>query len=129
MRPDDSADRSTSSRIAALLTLVLLSASVLGLATTVLDPVVAVGAVAVLVGFALFRRWRWAVPSPRSPPDDGPSERTREDDASSVWNAIPTWQYDGRHVEAGGMTRGEQEQAVREIHQRADELTEEPRRQ
>jgi hypothetical protein len=43
-----------------------------------------------------------------------------ESDGDSVWNAIPGWQYDGRHVESGGLTRGEQEQALQEIQQRAE---------
>ncbi|MEA1932005.1 MAG: hypothetical protein U9O06_10730 [Euryarchaeota archaeon] len=45
-------------------------------------------------------------------------------DSESVWNAIPSWQYDGRHAESGGLARGEQEQALQEIHddaQRRDE--------
>ena len=39
----------------------------------------------------------------------------------SSWNAIPSWQYDGRHAESGGLTRGEQEQALEEIHDDAAE--------
>jgi len=39
----------------------------------------------------------------------------------SSWNAIPDWQYDGRHVESGGLTRGEQEQALEEINEDAAE--------
>jgi len=39
----------------------------------------------------------------------------------SVWNAIPRRQYDGRHVESGGLARGEQEQALEEIQQDAAE--------
>jgi len=38
----------------------------------------------------------------------------------SVWNAIPRRQYDGRHVESGGLARGEQEAAIEEIQQDAD---------
>ncbi|MFO7833100.1 MAG: hypothetical protein R6V31_03355 [Halohasta sp.] len=41
------------------------------------------------------------------------------DGTESSWNAIPNWQYDGRHVESGGLTRGEQEQALEEIHDEA----------
>lgn len=40
----------------------------------------------------------------------------------TVWNAIPPWQYDGRHVESGGTTREEQERAVGEIRSDADAL-------
>src|SRR6056297_248856 len=35
--------------------------------------------------------------------------------SESVWNAIPSWQYDGRHAESGGLARGEHEQALQEI--------------
>ena len=44
------------------------------------------------------------------------SDRGDSTDSESVWNAIPNWQYDGRHAESGGLTRGEQEQALQEIH-------------
>ncbi|PSQ16640.1 hypothetical protein BRD00_10285 [Halobacteriales archaeon QS_8_69_26] len=30
----------------------------------------------------------------------------------SAWEAIPGWQYGGRFVEAGGLTRSEQEEAL-----------------
>lgn len=43
-------------------------------------------------------------------------------DRSAVWNAIPAWQYDGRHVESGGTTREEQERAVETIKREADAL-------
>lgn len=43
-------------------------------------------------------------------------------DASTVWDAIPSWQYDGRHVESGGLTRNEQEQALEEIQEAAVEM-------
>lgn len=39
-----------------------------------------------------------------------PADRER----NSVWNAIPPWQYEGRHVESGGTTREERERAVGE---------------
>lgn len=38
--------------------------------------------------------------------------RAGEDDEGSVWNAIPRSQYAGRFAEAGGLTRGEQEDAL-----------------
>jgi len=44
----------------------------------------------------------------------------------SVWNAIPRRQYDGRHVESGGLARGEQEQALEEIQQDAAERDRKP---
>mgnify|MGYP006896952111 CR=1 FL=1 len=42
----------------------------------------------------------------------------------SSWNAIPSWQYDGRHAESGGLSRGDQEQALQEIHDEADKRNE-----
>ena len=38
--------------------------------------------------------------------------RAGEYDDGSVWNAIPQSQYAGRFAEAGGLTRGEQEDAL-----------------
>ena len=42
-------------------------------------------------------------------------------ETESSWNAIPNWQYNGRHAESGGLTRGDQEQALEEIHEDATE--------
>lgn len=47
-----------------------------------------------------------------------------DDEPDSVWNAIPDWQYDGRHAESGGLARGEQEQALQEIHDEAEQRNE-----
>jgi len=44
------------------------------------------------------------------------NDEAADTDSESVWNAIPSWQYDGRHAESGGLARGEQEQALQEIH-------------
>ena len=44
------------------------------------------------------------------------------DGSDSVWDVIPRWQYDGRHVESGGLTRSEQEKALSDIERRAGEL-------
>lgn len=41
---------------------------------------------------------------------------------ASVWDAIPDWQYDGRHVESGGLTRDEQERALQDIERRAEQI-------
>ncbi|ELZ30989.1 hypothetical protein C474_11021 [Halogeometricum pallidum JCM 14848] len=46
------------------------------------------------------------------------SDRERD----SVWNVIPRWQYDGLHVESGGIARGEQEKALDDIERQADEI-------
>ncbi|RQH00817.1 hypothetical protein [Natrarchaeobius oligotrophus] len=56
------------------------------------------------------------------------SDSTNEDD-SSVWNAIPNRQYQGRHVESGGLARSEQEAALADVQQRADELSDDPSRE
>jgi len=50
---------------------------------------------------------------------------SRSDDEESdgtVWDAIPSWQYGGRHAESGGFSRDQQERALGEIRERADEL-------
>lgn len=49
--------------------------------------------------------------------DDGDAETD-----TAVWNAIPPWQYGGRHVESGGLTRDEQEQSLREIENQAEAI-------
>lgn len=46
------------------------------------------------------------------------------DDDGDVWDAIPGSQYDGRHAESGGLTRGEQEAAIRDVAEQAEELDE-----
>lgn len=45
----------------------------------------------------------------------------RESDTagSNVWDAIPSWQYTGRHVESGGLARDEQERALDDLQQEA----------
>jgi len=47
------------------------------------------------------------------------TDRDDADGEGSVWNAIPSRQYDGRHAESGGLSRGEQEAAIEEIQQDA----------
>ncbi|WP_313691409.1 hypothetical protein [Halorarum halobium] len=41
-------------------------------------------------------------------------------DSGTVWDAIPSWQYSGRHAESGGLTRDEQESALRDVQEEAD---------
>jgi hypothetical protein len=48
------------------------------------------------------------------------ARRQSDADGESVWDAIPEWQYEGRHVESGGLTRNEQEKALREVQDRAE---------
>ena len=40
----------------------------------------------------------------------------------TVWDAIPSWQYGGLHVESGGLTRDEQERALDDIQETAAEM-------
>ena len=42
-----------------------------------------------------------------------------------VWDAIPGTQYTGRHAESGGIARQEQEAAIADVAERADELANE----
>ena len=56
--------------------------------------------------------------------DDAVAAVADDDDERSVWDAIPSWQYEGRHVESGGMSRAEQERALSEIEERAREIEE-----
>ena len=44
------------------------------------------------------------------------------EEAGSVSDVIPSWQYTGRHVESGGLSRDEQEQAIQDVQQNAEEL-------
>lgn len=47
-------------------------------------------------------------------------QRRESDTAgSTVWDAIPSWQYTGRHVESGGLARDEQERALDDVQQEA----------
>lgn len=90
----------------------------------VLEPVLPVGELGtgliggvtgVVAGVAAVQRAR------RSRTDEGSQTEDSTDEAAShnVWDAIPSWQYDGRHVESGGFTRAEQEEAIEEINETA----------
>lgn len=113
--------RSRWTGIAVAIVLVLLGSSVLLRTTSVVDPTVAVGALAILTLLAAALLWRRAGASTAEESGD---EGESEDGGSDVWNAIPDWQYGGRHVESGGLARGEQEAALQDIQQQADELEE-----
>ncbi|WP_424016728.1 hypothetical protein ACOZ4N_12630 [Halorientalis pallida] len=58
----------------------------------------------------------------RSAGDDGTEsdDAGRGDDTGSVWDFIPGRQYSGRHAESGGIARGEQERALRDIERKAE---------
>jgi hypothetical protein len=43
------------------------------------------------------------------------------EEESDVWALIPSWQYNGLYAESGASTRDEQEKALRETQERADE--------
>ena len=120
----DGEDRSLLWPLAVGLAVVLLGSSLFARSTAVLDPTVAVGGTAVFAGIAFALLWRRSATS--SGGSDGADGEGDED--SSVWNAIPSWQYEGRHVESGGLTRSEQEQALQDIQQQAEELSDEPER-
>ncbi|WP_128478372.1 hypothetical protein [Halorussus pelagicus] len=49
-------------------------------------------------------------------------ESSDGDSGGTVWDAIPSWQYRGRHVDSGGVTRDEQERALGEVQRHAEEL-------
>ena len=85
-----------------VLAALLLLAPVIAAPASLLPPVVAVLAV---VGLSILLYIRVA--------------GSDDERSGSVWNAIPSRQYDGRHAESGGLARGEQEQALEEIQQDA----------
>ena len=96
-----------------LLTLVLLVSSLGGVAV---GSWIAVAIVVVLLGAAIILLLK-------------PRTETSEGETHDVWDAIPSWQYAGRHVESGGLARDEQERAVAEVQQQAEEqVTEQPPR-
>ncbi|ADB59059.1 hypothetical protein Htur_0158 [Haloterrigena turkmenica DSM 5511] len=112
--PESTRSRSTWTVIAAVIGTLVFGSAIVGLSAAVLEAPVAVGAVAVLTLLAAAFAWRRAAASGETAAD---GEGSRD-----VWNAIPSWQYDGRHAESGGFTRGEQESALREIQQQADDI-------
>ncbi|UPV73763.1 hypothetical protein M0R89_14600 [Halorussus limi] len=50
------------------------------------------------------------------------SRDSSDGDDGTVWDAIPSRQYGGRHAESGGVTREQQERALGEVQRRAEEL-------
>ncbi|AEH36170.1 hypothetical protein [Halopiger xanaduensis] len=128
---DTESDRSLGRDLAVVAVVALLGASVLVRTSTVVDATTAVIGSVVLAGIAL----ALVVLSRRSAGDsraptrgdadadaDPDADGTGGGDDGTVWNAIPPWQYDGRHVESGGLARGEQTRALQEIQDEADEL-------
>lgn len=45
------------------------------------------------------------------------------DDGGSVWDLTPDWQYDGRFVDAGGLTQSEKEEAIADVEEQARSLS------
>lgn len=108
-------------RVATIVTVVLLGSSLFVRSTSIVDPVTVIGGSIVFSALAIGLEWR------RSATDDPASaDESEDEDRSNVWDAIPSRQYGGRHVESGGIARGEQERALQDIQRQADELSEEP---
>lgn len=53
---------------------------------------------------------------------DTPTGGDDTETADDVWNAIPSWDYGGRHAESGGLSRDEQERAIEDVHDQAAAL-------
>lgn len=115
-------------RSAVLVALVLLGSSVLVRTVSAVDPAFAAGTLAILAVLAAVVLLGTSG-SPTTTDDDDSDDEGGGKDGSDVWNAIPPWQYEGRHVESGGLARGEQERALQDIQRQADELSEEPSRE
>ncbi|WP_440766637.1 hypothetical protein [Natronorubrum sp. DTA7] len=111
-------------RLAIVAVFVLLGSSLLVRMTSVVDPVLAGGVLAVLAVLGVVVVLSSVGSSAET--HGGDESGDADDGESDVWDAIPSWQYGGRHVESGGLARGEQEQALRDIQQQADDLSEEP---
>ncbi|WP_226482060.1 hypothetical protein [Natrinema amylolyticum] len=112
--------RSRLGRVATIVTVVLLGSSLFVRSTSIVDPVTVIGGLIVFSALAIGLEWRRAATD-----DPSSADESDDEDRSNVWDAIPPWQYGGRHVESGGIARGEQERALRDIQRRADELSEE----
>ncbi|ELZ06459.1 hypothetical protein C482_01535 [Natrialba chahannaoensis JCM 10990] len=140
-------------QLVVLAVFVLLGTSALIRSAGTVSPGSAVGLIAVLAGFGVVLLWRRAAstsaqdtrhaaqtqntdavdsngPGSQTAANadadtDGDTETPATESDSSVWNAIPSWQYEGRHVESGGVARSEQEKALQDIQQQAVELSEE----
>ncbi|RKD93612.1 hypothetical protein [Halopiger aswanensis] len=122
--------RSPGRTLAVVAVLALLCSSVLVRASAVVDATTAVigSVVLAIVGLALVGLSSRSAGDARASgqgeadaaanPD---ADETAADDGN-IWNAIPSWQYDGRHVESGGLARDEQTRALQEIQDEADEL-------
>lgn len=101
--------RSSASRLVVVLLLALLFGPAVLAWRGLLDPAVAAVVVAVLAIPVL-----WLA--------RGRSAGRKSAEEGTVWDLIPSRQYGGRHVESGGLSRDEQERALRDVAERADEM-------
>ncbi|MEY7852242.1 hypothetical protein AB7C87_23920 [Natrarchaeobius sp. A-rgal3] len=134
MSSSDSSSSDGASRwylLGVVVVFVLLGSSVLLRTSSLVSPSTAVGGMAILAGLVAVLLWRRPgsnADGNSAEPDSTDGDGDSSDDArdSSVWNAIPRWQYEGRHVESGGLARSEQEQALADIQRQAEELSDDP---
>lgn len=91
-----------------------------GLVGTLLlaSPLLVVGVTPYLIGVVLAGTLLLVVAARRR------SAGRADDPAPTVWSAIPSWQYAGRHVESGGLSREDQERAIADLQEQAAEYEE-----
>jgi hypothetical protein len=41
---------------------------------------------------------------------------------NDVWDLIPSWEYDGKYVQSGGHSWGEQERALQDIQRQVEDI-------
>ncbi|AUV80288.1 hypothetical protein C2R22_00265 [Salinigranum rubrum] len=104
------------SLVAAAAALLLLAPAVVGVAALLDVALVRVGYASVWLGVALCAVLVMLGVVIRR---DARREGDDSDRAESVWEFIPSWQYTGRHVESGGLARGEQEAALADVDEQA----------
>lgn len=114
--------------LAVAVVLAVLASSAVLRSASVVDPRFVLAGLGLTLPLAVVLAWRRSRAGSRRPDAERPSTGDDERD-NSVWNAIPSWQYEGRHVESGGLTRGEQERALRDIQEQAEELSDGPSRE
>ncbi|ARS91740.1 hypothetical protein B1756_07990 [Natrarchaeobaculum aegyptiacum] len=107
----------------------VLASSVFLRSASVVEPWIVVAGFGLFLALALVLARRRSGADSRRAALDRPSTDDADGGDGSVWNAIPSWQYEGRHVESGGLTRSEQERALRDIQEQADELSDDPSRE
>ena len=111
---DDEAERTSSWPTLVLVTASLIVTPVLLLGAGLVERTVGLTAVVVMIGLLVGLLALVAI--------RGSDSGRGNDEDAAVWDAIPRWQYGGRHVESGGMTRDEQERALEEIEAQAEAI-------